>query len=183
MAEFREHNEQGLQARLAAGEIEAFHLLVDLYHRAVYDVALSYIKIHQSAEDVTQDLFLKLWKNREALADVASLKDYIFILARNAVLDAMRKKGPAFPVGEYLEGMVADPLSSPEDHLQLRQLSSIVNKAVDLLPPQQKRAYHLSREEGMTHDEIAAVMNISKNTVKNHLVAALTFIRQYIANA
>lgn len=181
MAESPIHNDKELQARLAAGDLEAFNLLVDLYHKQIYEVALGYIKIVQAAEDVTQDIFYKLWKNRDKLPEIESLKDYIFILTRNAVLDAMRKKGPRYPVGEYLESTLPDPVHTPAENLQFRELYTRLHQAIELLPPQQKKVYLLSREQGLTHEQIAEQMNLSKNTVKNHLVAALSFIRNFIA--
>lgn len=174
------HNERELQTLLAEGDVNAFNVLVDHYYQPVYQIVLGYIKIVQSAEDVTQDIFFKLWKDREKLSSIESLKAYIFILSRNAVLDAMRKKGPRFPVGDYLENSVAATAYSPEEGLMYQQLSSTIQEAIQLLPPQQKRAFLLSREQGMTHDQIAKQMNLSKNTIKNHLVAALNFIRNHV---
>jgi RNA polymerase sigma-70 factor (ECF subfamily) len=92
----------------------------------------------------------------------------------------MRKKGPRYPVGEYLENALEEKDMHPEKTQAFREFQRIIHTAIGLLPPQQKQVYHLSREEGLSHDEIAQRMNLSKNTVRNHIVAALNSIRQYI---
>jgi RNA polymerase sigma-70 factor (ECF subfamily) len=174
------YNEPELLKRLSQDDHAALNAIIDQYHRRIYEIALMYIKITQSAEDVTQEVFYKVWKDRHKLGAIANLKNYLFILARNETFDALRKKGPQFPVGEYLEQAVADREPQPERILEAKNLESLIQKAVALLPPQQREAFRLSREADLSHDQIAARMNIAKNTVKNHIVSALNFIRQYI---
>jgi len=165
---------------MAEGDDAAFNLVVQEYAGKIYAVALGYIKIVESAEDITQEVFYKMWKGREKMDRIDSLKDYLFIITRNEVLSALRKKGPAYPVGEYLENALEEKDMLPEQAFSYRQFQHITLTAISLLPPQQKQAYLLSREEGLSHDEIALKMDLSKNTVKNHIVAALNFIRQHI---
>jgi RNA polymerase sigma-70 factor (ECF subfamily) len=174
------YNETELLLRIKAGEEAAFNEIVDHYSQLIYDVAYAYLKAIQPAEDITQEIFYKLWTGRAKLGEVSNLRGYLFILTRNEVLDGLRKKGPRYPVSAYLENTLASTDGQPEETLALREFQSILQKAIQLLPPQQKMAYQLSREAGMSHDAIATQMNLSKNTVKNHIVAALGFIRQYI---
>ena len=173
-------NESELLFKISKGDEEAFNKVVDLYSPMIYATALAYIKIVEAAEDTTQEVFYKVWKNRQKLTEVESLKDYLFIITRNEVLSSLRKKGPSYPLGEYLDGTLKEKNLCPVDTLSLRQLQQALQRAVTMLPPQQKQAYLLSREEGLQHNEIAQKMNLSRNTVKNHIIAALNFIRQYV---
>lgn len=173
-------NESDLLFKISKGDEDAFNKVVDTYTPMIYATALAYIKIVESAEDTTQEVFYKVWKNREKLTEVESLKDYLFIITRNEVLSSLRKKGPSYPLGEYLDGTLKEKNWCPGDTLSLRQLQQTLQRAVTMLPPQQKQAYLLSREEGLQHNEIAQKMNLSRNTVKNHIIAALNFIRQYV---
>lgn len=175
------YEEKEILQRLAEGDQAAFNQLVEHHYQHIYQVALGYIKIVQAAEDTAQEIFFRLWKNRQKLLHIDSLKDYLFILTRNAVLDAMRKKGARFPVGDYLEQTISSSAYSPEEAMSYKEFNAAVQKIVDLLPPQQKTAFRLSREMGLSHDEIAAQMALSKNTVKNHIVAALNFIRHQLS--
>ena len=173
-------NESELLLKISQGDEDAFNEVVDSYTPMIYATALAYIKIAESAEDTTQEVFYKVWKNRKKLPEVESLKDYLFIITRNEVLSSLRKKGPSYPLGEYLDGTLKEKNPGPGDALSLRQLQQTLQRAVTMLPPQQKQAYLLSREEGLQHNEIAEKMNLSRNTVKNHIIAALNFIRQYM---
>lgn len=176
--------EKELLHKISEGDEHAFNKMVDFYTPMIYGTALAYIKIAESAEDATQEVFYKVWKNRAKLSQIDSLKDYLFILTRNEVLSALRKKGPRYPVGEFLENTIEATDMLPAHALVFRQFQQAVQKAITLLPPQQKQAFLLSREEGLPHHLIAERMHLSRNTVKNHIVAALSFIRQYIqANA
>jgi len=173
-------SEQELLQKIAAGDISAFNEMVDHYTPMIYGAALAYIKIAESAEDTTQEVFYKVWKNRTRLSAVESLKDYLFIITRNEVLSSLRKKGPRFPVGEFLEDSLEERDMLPGQTLVSRQCHQALQKAITLLPPQQKQAYLLSREAGLPHSAIAEKMNLSRNTVKNHIIAAMSFIRQYV---
>ena len=173
-------DERELLLKISKGDEDAFNKMVEVYTPMIYATALAYIKIVESAEDTTQEVFYKVWKNRTKLTEVESLKDYLFIITRNEVLSSLRKKGPSYPLGEHLDNTLKEKNLCPGDTLSHRQLQQTLQKAVTMLPPQQKQAYLLSREEGLQHNEIAEKMNLSRNTVKNHIIAALNFIRQYV---
>jgi RNA polymerase sigma-70 factor (family 1) len=173
-------NESELLLKISKGDEDAFNKIVDHYTPLIYATALAYIKIVEGAEDATQEVFYKVWKNRAKLSEVTSFKDYLFVITRNEVLSSLRKKGPSYPLGEYLDSTLKEKNLCPGDTLSLRQLQQALQRAVTMLPPQQKQAYLLSREEGLQHNEIAEKMNLSRSTVKNHIIAALNFIRQYV---
>lgn len=174
------HNERELLHRIADGDEAAFTTIVDTYWNRVFTVALTYVKSPEPAEDAVQDIFLKLWKKREKLREIESLENYLFIVVRNEVFSAMRKKKPLYPVGAYLENTLEEKSPLPEQTLGAKQLQQLINTAVELLPYRQREAWKLSRETDLTHDEIAERMGLSKNTVKNHVVKALNFLRAYI---
>ena len=174
------HNEQELLQRIAAGDEAAFTTVVDGYWNKIFSVALTYIKIPALAEDAVQEIFLKLWKNREKLRNVISLDNYLFIVIRNEVFSAMRKKGPQYPVGSYLESTLEEKAPLAAQALEAKQLQELIKTAIDLLPDRRKEALKLSREQGLSYDEIAERMGLSKNTVKIHMVKALNFLRAYI---
>lgn len=173
-------NEKLLLQRVAGDDTEAFAIIFDSYWKKVYSIALTYIKSVQAAEDVTQDVFLKLWKNRDRLSEIESLNNFLFIMTRNQVLTALRKQTcqAAGPLFSEAGGAAKDPL--PDREIAFKDLQRQVYEAIRLLPPKQQEALKLSREQGLSHEEIALLMGVSKNTVKNHIVSGLNTLRLYL---
>ena len=172
------HNEKELLHLVAEGNEKAFTQLVDLYWNKVYSHALAYVKSPPKAQEITQDIFLQVWKKRETLDEVSEFKNFLFILGRNQIVSALRKK--------LMETTSQDILDTPEDQflpdrqLEYKQSYQRILEAIEHLPPVRKTIFNLSRFEGLTYEEIAARLNISKNTVKEHIVLALNFLRTYV---
>lgn len=173
-------NEKELSIRIANGDESAFRIAVDKYSNRIYSVALTYLKSPTLAEDIVQEILLKLWKKREKLPELDSVDNYIFILTRNEVFSSLRKKGPSYPVGEYLESTIEETAPNPEEDLDARELQKLINEGVNLLPDRQKEAWKLTRQANLTYGEVAEQMGLSKNTVKVHLLKAMNSLRAYI---
>ncbi len=167
---------------LATGSEYAFAQLFDYYQGKVYGTALKFLKSHELAEEVVQDVFLKIWLKREEMASVERFDAYLFITARNIIFNRIKKA--AYEVSVQKE--IARNFSEIDDHtenlLRDRQYQKILQEAVNLLPPQQKQVYHLAKVEGLTHEAIAERMQISRLTVKTHMAKALQAIRIYLSH-
>lgn len=177
---FLPEDEKMLLHRMASSDTEAFTQIFDGFWKKVYSIALTYIKSVQAAEDVTQDVFLKLWKNRESLSEIESLTNFLFIMTRNQVLTALRKQSyqAVTPLFSEAGGAAKDPL--PDRNIVFKDLQRQVYDAIRLLPPRQQEAIKLSREQGLSHEEIALIMGVSKNTVKNHIISGLNTLRLHL---
>lgn len=131
-------------------------------------------------QEIVQDVFLKIWINRASLSNIESFKAYLFVVARNHAFNCLkqlarernRKK-------EWINSVLQDASYSSDDTAEM-DAGALVDEAVDLLPPQQKKVYTLSRREGLKQEEIARELNVSLETVKKHMVLALRFIRNYL---
>jgi RNA polymerase sigma-70 factor (family 1) len=174
------HNEADLLQRVAAGDEQAFTALVDHYWNKIYTVALVFTKSPDNAKDIVQEVFLRVWAKRTTLTAIQKFDAWLFIVARNEILNALRKKGPVLPIGDWLAEQPGEQTASPEETLHLRQLQDLIRKGIDLLPPQQKLIYKMSREQGLSHEEICQELGLARSTVKNTLVKALGFLRTYI---
>lgn len=173
--------ESDLLKSVAASDQQAFRLLYDQYARHVYGLSLRLVKSPEMAQDLTQEIFVKIWLKREVLAEVLEFRPWLNTVAKNAGRDYLRKKVLAPENDAYLSGFFSDMAPSAEEQLAFKQLENAVKEAVDQLSPQLKTAFTLSRFQGLTHQEIALQMNITPTTSKSHLVRALAIIRKYLA--
>ncbi|WP_186452464.1 RNA polymerase sigma factor [Chitinophaga polysaccharea] len=175
MPEKTTHNERELLSETARGNEVAFSALLDLYRNKLYSHALSYLKSCQEAEELVQDVFLKIWDNRHRLPEIENFKNYLFILSRNQLVSAVRKrlKTAAPPTDDDLnEGWL------PDGQLEWKETYQQIQQAIGRLPPQQKAVFILSRFENFTYQQIAVQLQISPTTVKFHMVAALNTLRE-----
>jgi RNA polymerase sigma-70 factor (ECF subfamily) len=171
-------DEKALLGLIAGGDQKAFTKLVDLYWNKVYSHALAYVKSSPRAKEITQDVFLRLWNKKEALNEVVDFKSFLFVLGKNQIISAMRKKLEDLTNNDFLE--TPEDVLLPDKQLEFKEEYLRILEAIDQLPPTRKLVFRLSRLEGMTYDEIAAELHISRNTVKEHIVLALNFLRTYL---
>jgi RNA polymerase sigma-70 factor (ECF subfamily) len=174
-------DEKSLFAAIAKGEEAAFTELFKRYDKRIYYFTLKMIKTEDLAEEITQDVFIKLWEKRETLVSVLNPEAYILTIAANHTMNQIQKHLSEKKMRQRLARLMREKFENNADELLLLHDSqTMVRQAVDKLPPQQKRVYQLSRDEGLNYDEIAGTMDISRHTVRNHLVEALRSIRQYV---
>ena len=172
------HNERELLCQVAAGEQQAFATLVAAYSSRIYAHVLTYIKNAPLSEEITQDIFLQIWHHREDLPGIVNFPGYLHIVTRNRTISELRKKL------ERLDGSAAEDAEkdtlTPLLQLEYRQLSDVLLRGIELLPPRRKQVFRMSRFEGMSYDRIANELGISKGTVNEHMVQALLFLRSYL---
>lgn len=174
------HNEKEL-IRLVAGDDEiAFRELFERYSDNIYGVAMAYTKSADAAEEIVQDVFIKIWMNRNKLLQVERFNDYLFIVARNYILNYLRnnKKNKQFTT-RLLEHF-GEHTITPEDEFLVKESQKLIEQAVAALPPQQQMVYDLRRRQDLSLEDIASQMNISRNTARNHLNQALKQIKEYL---
>jgi len=173
------HNEKALLEQVAQGDESAFRMVFDHYRDAIYTFACKVVQQDTLAEEIVQDVFVKIWINRPGLPAVRNFADFLFIIARNHTLNALRrlareKKQPLDTTAELeLPGVSTEAIVVQRDYDRLLQ------QAIAQLPPQQKLVYTLGRQEGFTREEIAAQLQISPETVKVHMSQALKNLREY----
>jgi RNA polymerase sigma-70 factor (ECF subfamily) len=172
------NSECALLNSVASGDQKAFTQLVDLYWNKVYSHALVYSKSSPRAQEITQDVFMQVWNKRHALLEVKDFEKFLFILGRNQIISSMRKKLDDFSGQDPVE--MPELNLVPDQQLEYKQTFNKIMEAVDKLSSTRQKVFKLSRFDGMTYDEIAQHLNISRNTVKEHIVMALSFIRTYI---
>jgi RNA polymerase sigma-70 factor (ECF subfamily) len=174
------HNEGEIKKwliRISENDEEAFSLLLLNFWNKVYTQALTYLKSSVTAQELTQDVFIRLWTNRNALAGIDNFAGYLFVMTKNEVLSQLRKKRnqPETP-----DETLPEKVWIPDQQLQYKQAYAMIFNGIERLPPVRKQVFKMSRNEGLSYDEIATRLNISRNGVKDHIVKALLFLRNYI---
>lgn len=174
------YDEAEILARIAQGDQRAFELIYQKYHARIYHFALGYLKNEMDAEEVVQEIFLKLWMRDSRSLPISSLPAYLQTLVRNHSLNALRRK--ARMNATDLEASVdwTEAHEETEQQILLNDTRKVLNQAIELLPPQQKRIYQLCHVEGVKYEEAAKQLSISPGTVHSHVKAALKFLRGHL---
>lgn len=173
------HNESELLRQISQGERAAFKAFYTHYYGYVQRYIALFESSGESLDELTQDVFVRIWEKRGHLGKVESLKNYLFLITRNVVFNYMRSLRVQQKVRE-LDG-VAEPAGEDlEDQLLFKQYYRIAQEAMEKLPPGRRKVLKMSIDDGMSLDEIATELNISRAGVKKQLYAATAFVRQYL---
>lgn len=174
------HNEKELLLLVSEGDQSAYQFLFHHYWDAIYSTALMFTKSPELSEDLSQDIFARIWLKREKLAEVEQFDGYLFITARNLIFDHLRKKVFSGGYDDYFQEYFRDAALSPDQKLEFKEFEKSVQQAIEELPAQQQAAFRLSRFQGLSHEEIARQMGISKATVKSYIVRSIVTLRKIL---
>ena len=175
---------QELLTRLKNGDILAFDQVYELYSHKLFSFVFKILKNEAEVDDIVQEVFVKIWESRDKLEDFKLLNSYIFTIAYNNSIDLIRKRINNNKYLEHLKNSASINFApSIISQIEFTELKNQVEKLIANLPDRQKQVYLLHREEGLTYPEIAEQLGISKNTVENHMVKALKYLRQNMDNS
>lgn len=172
--------EQQLFRLVAAGDAVAYKEVFDRYCDKLTAFIYRLTKSEDTAAELTQDVFVKLWINRSRLSDVDNPQAYIFTMASNRTMDHLRKVSAHHKMLTALWHRISGAQQRTEDSYYAKEYNELINQAIIQLSPQKQKIFRLSRYEGLKHEEIAAHLSLSKSTVKNHLVETLRHIKTYL---
>ncbi len=162
----------------------AFNTIYDKYCYKLHEFVLMYLKQEEDAEEIVQEVFVKIWESRGKIDVYLSFEAFLFTIAYNATISLLRKRVSESKSREYLKSLQQiDSAEQVIDEIQYNELNQKVQSLLNQLTPRQKEIFVLSREEGLTHKEIADKLNISESTVNNHLVTTLKYLKTNIDNS
>ena len=174
-------NQSDLLRGIANGEEESFCRLFDLYKQKVYSYSFHFTRSTVHAEEITQEVFMKIWTGRESMVNVENIEAWISTVTRNLCFNYLKKLALERRVTQAAAGKYnTEGEEQVQRYMEYKDQLHILQEAVEQLSPQQKLIFQLNREQGLKNEEIANRLNISPNTVKTHLVSALRKIRQYL---
>jgi len=166
---------------IAGGNEPAFKTLFEKYRGKLYTYLKGITKSSEASEEIVMDVFLKIWTGRKTITDIQHFDQFLFRIAHNKAIDFLR----ALHRDQTLFKLVWDEIEvagsqTADGALKEKESQGILRSAIDRLSPKRRLVYELSREHALSHDQIAAYLNLSKSTVNNHLVESLRFIRHYL---
>ena len=173
------HNEKELLELISGGDENAFAAVFDHYRNKIYGVALKLTHSTTVAEEIVEDVFLKIWTRRATLNVIENFSAYLFTIARNETYKILKQIAKNYKIVLLSENNESLVHNNTEDYLVDKELTTLLQKAIDRLPHQQKQVYKLMKEEDLKRAEVAELLHLQPETVKFHLAQAMKNIRTY----
>ena len=174
-------NENQLLTELRAGSEAAFTELYRQYSVRLYYNILALVKDGNTAEELVQDVFSRIWLKRNTISIEKSFASYLFVVGRNRVYDFFKQVARNHELYEHIKSIAAEHYSHIEEGLFDHENAELLQKAIASLSPQRRRAFELCKIEGLSYRQASEKMGVSLSTVKDHMVNALEAIRLYIS--
>lgn len=175
----KHRDESKLVSRLKQGDPSAFEAIFEAHHWKIQQYALRLLRDESLSDDIVQDTFLHFWLQRSALEDHRSIVPYLYVIARRVIIDHWRKAATSKAFLDRLFHRIQTSDNTTEEEINANELTYITESGLQQLSPQQRAVFMLSREEGLTYQQIADRIQISRDTVKYHLVNALKILREH----
>ena len=165
---------------MAGGSNSAFRHLFDHYRLRLHSFVLQFTHSSSDAEEIVQETFLKLWEARDRLESVLHPRNYIYTIARNLTHNYLLKAARSDQYLRTLYANMQEGDTSIESVLDAKESQALIQGALSQLSSQKQEIFRLSRQEGLSHEEIAQKLQLSKSRVKNIIVEVLKYIKTYL---
>lgn len=161
---------------LRKGSEEAFGKVFHMHFQMLYQYSLQFLKSRQDAEDVVQEAFIRLWMHRDRIISESSLKSFLFVTTRNLLITRFNRNLSSPTFEDYLE--YCNVVGSEDvSRIEYEEFLENLNRCIDELPPHQSRVVRMSKIEQLSNREIAEILGINEQSVKNNLSLGLKYIR------
>jgi RNA polymerase sigma-70 factor (ECF subfamily) len=172
-----DNSDRQLVSRLKLGDKKAFEEIFRKYREKIYYFAIRYYNSAEDAENVVQDVFIKLWDERENVKEELSLNNYIYTIAKNHLFNIQRKKINEKAYRSYIvEHLIQTP--NLENEMIYADLKESIDKIIDELPAQRKKVFVMGNLEGLSNKEVASALNLSVRTIEVHKSLALQALKK-----
>jgi RNA polymerase sigma-70 factor (family 1) len=164
-----------LQGMIAKGDEAAFTQLYLHFGKKLIQFAVSLIRSKEIAEELVEDVFVKLWANRPHITEIGNLTVYLYVSVKNKALNALSHKARELIAApfDYLDTKVSEFASDPYDLMITSEMMTRMLQVIETLPPRCKMIFKLIREDGLKYKEVAEILNISVNTIDVQMAIAI----------
>jgi RNA polymerase sigma-70 factor (family 1) len=170
--------EKELLKNLSNGSTLAFEKLYLKYSARIYGNIIKLVKATDVADDILQDVFVKIWEKRASIDPEKSFKTYLFVCSRHMVIDFFRKVSLEQLAENFLSENGSELYSHVEEDTVFRETGKALDKIIDQLPEKRKMIYKLCKVEGLSYKAVSEQLNISISTVHDHVVKAGRFVKK-----
>ena len=170
-------DENTLLAEIANGDEKAFSLLYQKYAPEISKYVLKFVKSEGHAEDICQEIFLKIWGSRETLVSINSFKAYIFIIARNHSFNFLKHAAVEKTVQDEISRSALQLKNETEEEFQTAEYLQYLEIMLSKIPERSREVFELCRENGNSYNEAAEQLGISNNAVKKHMVKTMKLLK------
>ena len=178
------HDSDLILIKISLGDLVAFNALFEQYRNSLFTYLFKITKSAETSEEIVLDVFLKIWHGKELIPQIENFDAFLYRVAHNKAVDFLRslKRNPVLQ--QQVWDLMQEPLSGEDadKHLLLKNTEVIIGEAIGHLSPQRQKVFYLNHYHGFTNDEIAKRLQLSRNTVRNHLAASVDFIRKFLSN-
>lgn len=164
--------------KMKRGDVDAFRTIYNLYCSDLLKFAFHFLKNKEEAEEVVQDIFLKIWDKKVLIDEKHSFNGFVFIIAKRVILNKIRAKVKIRNVEIVSEHNTTK--QNAQDLLVYKELQMLSDRAISTLPEKRRQIFIMSRKQGLSNKEIATHLGISDKTVENQIGLALKSIREYL---
>ncbi|HMU46137.1 MAG TPA: RNA polymerase sigma-70 factor [Chitinophagaceae bacterium] len=175
-----QYDEKGLLMQAAAGDRDAFTKLYSSHIDHAFRFIFLFTKSKEETEEILQEVFVKIWEKRENLAGVESFKNYLFRAAKNKLISQVRHIQIRHRVLSEIKRNKSIGIENANYEIDYKAYYQIVQEAIEKLPPKRKLIFRMNIENGLSHDEIAEQLKVSKSFVKGQLYKSYDFVKQYL---
>ncbi|AYD47629.1 MAG TPA: RNA polymerase sigma-70 factor [Arachidicoccus soli] len=165
---------------ISKGDEQAFQKLFMYYKDKVYSIALVYSENSNDAEEVVQDIFLRIWKYRAKLMEINNLEAWLITITRNSSLTLLKKRALESKRKEGLSDYFPKYINDTTYLIEEKQLQGILEEALKHLSPRQRKIFELSKIQGKDRTSIAQSLGLSPATVSVHLTIAIRVVRNFL---
>ena len=164
--------------RLNEGDKKAYGMLFLMYADKLYKFSRSFYADDRDAEEIVQEVFMKLWINRKGIKDPGTFNAYIFTIAKNLIYNNLKRRVYSKKYYSYLKNAHSYHANLVEESFNFNELENAVRRVIEGFPAKRKEIFLLSRNEGLSNKEIAQRLNLSLRTVETHIYLALKHIKK-----
>lgn len=181
MKSISSNSAKDLFQRISKGDAVAYTIIFNQYFDPLYRNAIKILKSELWAEEIVQDVFLQLWANRQTADAIDAPASYLFKTTLHRCFDRIRRQ-QLEAKAQYLVNQIMHGPSTiyQQNEYDLNLVKKCIAEAVEQMPPQRRQVFLLRKEKDISYEEIAIELNISRNTVRNHMVKALQDIRSHL---
>lgn len=179
----KKYSEETELKKLAEGSPKALENIYEQYSTSVFRAAYRYLRKKDITQDLVQEVFVKVWENRQQFVTVDNFRAYLLTISKNLALKYLKEIAKEETAkNEWREFITVETEENKNTSDHKKQLYQDVKEAVSLLPEQQQKVFRMAKFEGLSYKSISEHLHISPNTVRNHMVSANRFIRDHMEN-